>query len=105
MTIIKVNKARKKPVEVEFIHFKNQETGQKILEWIGNDSLMTEGTNGKAFICISTLEGTMRASINDYIVKGVNGEFYAVKPDVFKKTYDILPYTIQECRTDRSETQ
>lgn len=37
---------------------------------------------------IKTLEGTMRVSSGDYIIKGVNGEFYPCKPDIFKKTYD-----------------
>ena len=38
---------------------------------------------------ISTLEGRMVASIGDYIIKGVNGEFYPCKPDIFEKTYEI----------------
>ena len=39
-----------------------------------------------AFI-IETLEGAMDVSINDYIIKGVNDEFYPCKPDIFEKTY------------------
>lgn len=39
---------------------------------------------------IETLEGTMRADIGDWIVTGVNGEQYPVKPDIFKKTYQAL---------------
>ena len=34
------------------------------------------------------MEGDMEASINDYIIKGVNGEFYPCKPDIFDKTYE-----------------
>lgn len=37
---------------------------------------------------IQTLEGTMQASRGDYIIKGVNGEFYPCKPDIFEKTYE-----------------
>lgn len=37
---------------------------------------------------IDTLEGRMEASIGDYIIKGVNGEFYPCKPDIFAKTYE-----------------
>lgn len=37
---------------------------------------------------IETLEGIMYASPGDYIVKGIEGEFYPVKPDIFKKTYE-----------------
>lgn len=43
-------------------------------------------TNGE--IHIPTLEGTMIASPNDFIIKGVNGEFYPCKPDIFEKTYE-----------------
>lgn len=39
---------------------------------------------------IETLEGTMKASIGDWIVTGINGERYPVKPDIFYKTYEIL---------------
>ena len=37
---------------------------------------------------IETLEGTMRADIGDWIIKGINGELYPCKPDIFKKTYE-----------------
>lgn len=39
---------------------------------------------------IDTLEGKMKANIGDWIVTGVNGEQYPVKPDIFKKTYEII---------------
>ena len=39
---------------------------------------------------VLTLEGTMLASTGDYIIKGVNGEFYPCKPDVFAKTYEAV---------------
>ena len=39
---------------------------------------------------IDTLEGTVKAEIGDYIIKGINGEFYPCKPDIFEKTYDAL---------------
>ena len=41
-------------------------------------------------ILIPTLEGEMFASFGDYIIKGVNGEFYPCKPDIFAKTYDLV---------------
>ena len=47
-------------------------------------SLKIEGSS----LVIHTLEGDMEASINDYIIKGVNGEFYPCKPDIFDKTYE-----------------
>ena len=39
---------------------------------------------------IPTLEGDMKASKGDYIIKGINGEFYPCKPDIFEKTYDVV---------------
>lgn len=41
-------------------------------------------------LIISTLEGEMYISLGDYIIKGVNGEFYPCKPDIFKKTYELV---------------
>ena len=42
------------------------------------------------YIIIKTLEGDMRADIGDYIIKGVSGEFYPCKPDIFEKTYEPI---------------
>lgn len=39
---------------------------------------------------IKTLEGNMVASVRDYIIQGVNGEFYPCKPDIFEKTYEVV---------------
>lgn len=44
--------------------------------------------DGTADLIITTLEGTMRASVGDWIIKGVKGEFYPCKPDIFEKTYE-----------------
>lgn len=40
------------------------------------------------YLKIETLEGIMKVSVGDYIIKGVNGEFYPCKPDIFEKTYE-----------------
>ncbi len=40
---------------------------------------------------INTLEGRMKAEKGDWIITGVNGERYPVKPEIFKKTYEVLP--------------
>ena len=41
-------------------------------------------------LSIQTLEGEMKAAIGDYIIKGVNGEFYPCKEEIFEKTYDLV---------------
>ena len=43
---------------------------------------------GEHYLEIETLEGVMRANSGDYIIRGVNGEFYPCKPDIFEKTYE-----------------
>jgi hypothetical protein len=80
-----IQKARKKPIE--FIQFTGEkENVTEILNWSDNihyhyisDSLLIE-----------TLEGVMTAGLGDYIIKGVNGEFYPRKLDIFVKTYDLV---------------
>ena len=42
-------------------------------------------------LVIETLEGDMRASAGDYIIRGVEGEYYPCKPDIFEKTYEPVP--------------
>ena len=77
-----IKKYRKKPVVIEAV------------QWVGNNLSDIEtfiGRNVKnkeTTIVIRTLEGDMEASIGDYIIKGVNGEFYPCKPDIFDKTYE-----------------
>ncbi|MCG1703989.1 hypothetical protein K4P65_04690 [Staphylococcus epidermidis] len=85
-----VKKARKKPVEIEFIQFKDIVNVDEIETWTNLRAVYDYGNDGK-MMYIDTLEGVMTANIGDYIVKGVNGEFYPVKPDIFEETYDILP--------------
>lgn len=44
----------------------------------------------KKTMTIEILEGTMTANVGDYIIKGVNGEFYPCKPDIFEKIYELI---------------
>lgn len=74
---VRIKKYRKKPVIIEAI------------QWTGQNSLdVIEFTNNKLFPTIETLEGIITASIGDFIIKGVNGEFYPCKSDIFNKTYE-----------------
>lgn len=54
----------------------------------GLDPLKIVAERGKIFAVIDTLEGSMKAGVGDYIIRGVNGEFYPCKPDIFEKTYE-----------------
>lgn len=85
-----VKKARKKPVEVEYIQYIGDENKQEICDWTnGKAHPFYDEVNFDILFGIDTLEGTLVVSEGDYVVKGVQGEFYAVKPDIFKQTYDF----------------
>ena len=78
-------KFRKKPVVIEAIQW-NGENKTEIIFFINETSFFSE----EGILFIDTLEGKMKASISDWIIKDVNGEFYPCKPDIFEKTYDII---------------
>lgn len=61
----------------------------EIQEFLGGDTIVISYEDAdNPYMYIETLEGTMKASVGDYIIKGVNGEFYPCKPDIFEKTYE-----------------
>lgn len=83
-------KYRKKPVEIEAIQFfDTPEQLDKLSDFMG-DVKVNYSNPDKPVILIHTLEGVMTASMGDYIIKGVDGEFYPCKPDIFKKTYEFV---------------
>lgn len=75
---------RKKPVVVEVIQWTG-ENWDELSKWCpyGLTQLTKNG-----LITIDTLEGRMYAIVGDYIIKGVRGEFYPCKPDIFEATYE-----------------
>jgi hypothetical protein len=77
-------KYRKKPVVIEAVQF-NGRNSADIHEFCGDK---VREPVGKDYLEIKTLEGIHIASSGDYIIKGVNGEFYPCKPDIFEKTYE-----------------
>ena len=85
-------KFRKKPVEIEAIQFTrlNWEEIQQFTNNTAHTLVIERRINGKCTCVIPTLEGEHIASENDYIIRGVKGEFYPCKPDVFKLTYEKL---------------
>lgn len=76
-------KFRKKPVVVEAIQFVGN--FNEIEDFIGGDAEFRDGK-----LLVATLEGPLFASPKDWIIKGVKGEFYPCKPDIFEKTYEAV---------------
>jgi hypothetical protein len=78
---------RKKPVVVEAEPFTN-ENAERAFNFIACNKALLMPNAGEKQIRIQTLEGEMIASLGDWIIKGVSGEFYPCKPDIFAETYE-----------------
>jgi hypothetical protein len=72
---------RKKPVEIEAVQI-TDDNAAEVARWSGGKRGLHSG------VVIETLEGAMKGNVGDYIIKGVNGEFYPCKPDIFDTTYE-----------------
>lgn len=90
----KIKKFRKKPVEVSAIKWTGENLKEVIdftglhptaLKWTWEEHEQVVKEHG---LKIFTLEGALMASIGDMIIRGVSGEFYPCKPDIFKETYE-----------------
>jgi hypothetical protein len=90
---------RKKPVVIEAMQTApddpmvaakdREEQNRRVARWIvnGGGDVTDFGVN---FIEIDTLEGEMLASPGDWVIRGVQGEFYPCKPDIFAETYEAV---------------
>lgn len=96
------SKFRKKPVEIEAMRF-DRGTATAVHWWIEHntqgvfdptaDELPGSGVAidpATGFLLIATLEGVMQAKLGDWIIRGVAGEFYPCKPDIFEATYEAV---------------
>lgn len=85
---INMAKYRKKPVVIDAWQLTKENIEAGIPDWIDLDTVHIFN-GGVLFAEIVTLEGVMQASEGDYIIKGVQGEFYPCKPDIFEQTYEV----------------
>lgn len=97
-----VRRARKKPVEIDFMVWPGgAANATPVINWIlnsGGTAVWTEEyvhPSPAAYvvpehIAIRTLQGDMKAAPGDVIIRGVAGEFYSCKPEIFRETYDII---------------
>jgi hypothetical protein len=78
-------KFREKPIVIEAECYDGtNESVERIMDMGGTQEIR----NRPEGLYIETLEGMMRANIGDWIIRGVNGELYPLKPDIFDATYD-----------------
>lgn len=96
--MLECQKYRKKPVVIEAIRYSGDNLAEVLAftgkhprfdEWFSSfDEYAAHVASDRQLFKILTLEGTMEASPGDWIIKGVKGEFYPCKPDIFEATYD-----------------
>lgn len=99
-------KYRKKPAVIEARRFEEDASNARQLrDWIGADAAVrnalatpTDPTSVTAYLDVRTLEGTMTAIPGDWIIRGVRGEFYPCKPDIFAATYEPADPDTEETR-------
>lgn len=89
---------RKKPVVIEAMIYEGVESIPEAEKFVGKSfKVGSSAFDGKkytwAVVFIETLEGDMHVSKGDYIIKGVYGEFYPCKPDIFEATYEPVELT------------
>lgn len=86
-----VKKYIKRPVVIEALQWTGYNYNE-VEEYMGKKNIVAREYNGEKIcsLIIRTLEGNMVASAGDFIIKGVKGEFYPCKPDIFLETYDMV---------------
>ena len=89
-----IKKYRKKPIAIDAVQW----TGDNLAELRKLEGFNAVHTCFSGKLNINTYEGVMNASVGDYIIKGVQGEFYPCKPDIFEQTYE-------EVRDSKTEEQ
>jgi hypothetical protein len=88
-------KFRKKPVVIEAEQFLGADPRESSIYpilrvFLGQEFAVSWTADQVPYIVIHTLEGQMRADVGDWIIKGVKGEFYSCKPDIFRATYEAV---------------
>lgn len=83
-------KYRKKPVVIEAMHLNESTNPHEVADWCGG-RLSYPGFigGGPIWVEVDTLEGVVTAKPGDYVIRGVHGEFYPVKPEIFRETYEV----------------
>ena len=106
--MLKPTKYRKKPVVIEAMRFDTSSysamievarwcgglicLGHEVKTPLGSEAKASDWTDVAYWLDIPTLEGVMKASPGDYIIRGVQGELYPCKPNIFEDTYEVVDH-------------
>jgi len=86
----KINmKYRKKPVIIEAIQYMGNNK-KDIFDFTNKDKINTVSNTYRNQLTIFTLEGNHQVNVGDWVIKGIKGEFYPCKPDIFEMTYEYI---------------
>lgn len=101
VTVVKMmsNKYRKKPVIIEAFQMTKErhESNVDWPEWLHRAWNFASDETGAVYVVategfyVATLEGAMKINVDDYIIRGIKGELYPCKPDIFRATYEPVP--------------
>lgn len=80
------NKYRKKPVVIDAVQVTKWNVND-VAKWCNGDAYSV--WSGFPYIEIKTLEGIMKADVGDWIIRGIKGEFYPCKDNIFQATYEL----------------
>lgn len=80
---------RKRPVEIEAVQWTGDNAAE-VRAFVRGCATVFDGTVDPPAFYIHTLEGTMHAAVGDWIIRGVAGELYPCKPEIFAATYDAV---------------
>lgn len=101
-----MSKYCKKPVVIEAIQYFREENIHEVQEFFGDGNgreLYYNPEDNEYYI--KTLEGDHKVSYGDFIIRGINGEFYPCKPDIFEKTYEKVEYIMKNEQTQHPPNQ
>lgn len=94
-----IRRYKKKPVEIEAVQYTGEiDSANEILEWAaasGSAETIAYHSLPEPSLSIRTLEGVMKAKPGDYVIRGVAGEFYSCRSDIFHDTYDVVAGSVR----------
>lgn len=84
-------KYRKKPIVIDAFQWNGDKSTQELFKFLGktNGSVFAPNNDEESLV-IFTLEGDMKASIGDWVIRGIKGELYPCKNDIFIATYELV---------------